>query len=662
VETLLLSSAEIQRARRRAGDPAWAPAAEALRRRAECAMHDESPLPAMDTAWYDADPARDFAKTYTEFHRFIRPATDRLHAARTLARAALVFREPRYAERARQWLQAIAGRATFHVRHHDSGMEYARFTLVLAETFAAVRDGLPTTECDRVLAHLERAGHAILDGTRHWLMKLPRMPYSNHLAFQRQGLLAAALSLGRADWIADALDGVRSFGELLAGATMDDGLCHESSTHYHFATFGALIGIAELVRHAPALGRDLYHETYANGRCLRQMFDAPLGLLLPNGELPPVGDCYARRAPLWEAQADKYELGFAVYRDPRHAWMLRRCAARSSEAALFYGADELPGGEAPGGRTHVWIEHGYSLLTAREGSAYWAPDNAAPVAFLGFDRSGIHHHLDRLGLQVAGAGRLWLEDVESRAVAAEGHAFSARIQDDFNRTGLAHNLVLVDRRSPAAGARQLEIREFKDLPDTKTISVADTDGALHEGVAQQRSVVVTPEYVLDVFQLSSPDAERDFDLLLHPRADGPAETGPLAFSPDASLPAAPPYAVLRDAASAPFDGAVELAWRQGEAECVAAVTVAEGRADRIFRAQWPVQSDWADGGRELFMVRARGRRACWVTLFRLTPPPRGAPPPWRVRTVERIFNGHNDEIRICVSAGAVERRHLLAGL
>jgi len=661
MNTLLLSTAEIERARRRAGDPAWAPAAEALRRRADRALRDESPAPPMDTAWYDADPNRAFAETYTLFHRFIRPATDRLHAAQTLARAALVFEEPRYLERARQWFREIVGRAAFHVRHHDSGMEYGRLAVRLAETLAALGEALPAAERDRALEQLDRAGRAILDGTRHWLENLPRMPYSNHLAFQRQGLLAAALSLRRAEWIADALDGVRGFGELLAGATTDDGLCHESSTHYHFATFHALAGIAELVRHAPALGRDLYRETFANGRRLKQMFDAPLGLLLPDGELPPVGDGYAERRPLWNAQADIYEIGFAVYGDPRYAWLLRRRAARDSEAALFFGAEALPAGEAPGGRTRIWIEHGYALLTPREDPGYWSADRFAPTAFLGFDRSGIHHHLDRLGLQIAGAGRLWLEDIESRAVAADGHAFSARIQPEFNRTGLPHNLVLVDQRSHAPGDRLLEIREFKDLPAVKSLSVADPGGALYEGVAQQRSVVVTEDYALDVFQLASPDAERIFDLLLHPRADGPADTGALAFAPDASLPAAPPFAVLRDVTSAPFSDAFELAWRQGDARCAAAVAVAEGRPDRVFRALWPTQSDWATGGRELFLVRARGPRACFVALYRLEAAS-PAVPPWRVRTVERVFNGKHDEIRVLVSNGDADRRHTLAGI
>lgn len=662
MSTLLLSNAELERARRRIGDPAWARAAEALRRRADRALRDESPPPPMDTAWYDADPNRNFAETYTPFHRFIRPATDRLLAAQTLARAARVFGEPRYADRARQWFQDIVQRATFHVRHHDSGMEYGRFAVPLAETLAALGDELPAAERDRALEQLDRAGRAILDGTRHWLENLSRMPYSNHLAFQRQGLLAAALPLRRGEWIADALDGVRGFGELLVGATTDDGLCHESSTHYHFATFHALIGIAEMVRHAPALGRDLYRETFANGRCLKQMFDAPLGLLLPDGELPPVGDTYAERRPLWDAKGDIYELGFAIYGDPRYAWLLRRRAARDSEAALFFGADELPEGEAPGGRTRLWIEHGYALLAPKEGPDYWAVDPFAPTAFLGFDRSGIHHHLDRLGLQIAGAGRLWLEDVESRAIAADGHGFSARIQQEFNRTGLPHNLVLVDQRSHTAGDRRLEVREFKDLPSVKSLSVADPVGALYEGVLQQRSIVVTEEYALDVFQLASPGAERIFDLLLHPRADGPAETGPLAFTPEASLPATPPFALLRDTASAPFADPLELSWRQGDARCAAVITVAEGRADRVFRALWPTQSDWATGGRELFLVRARGARVCFVTLYRLAATTSPAVRPWRVRTVERVFNGNHEEIRILVSNGEAERRHTLAGL
>ncbi len=664
VGTLHVSAEEFKRARERVGHPQWAPAVDGLRKAAERAFADRQPLPEMDIAWYDADPERDFAETYVPFHAFIRPATDLLEKARTLVYAGVVLGDRRYLERAGEWLLYVSGRVRYHVRHHDSGMEYGRLSVPMAEVYTALRGELPAEACDQIHERLERAAEAIQWGTEHWLDRLQRMPYSNHLAFHRHGLLAIGLVLGRADLIEVAIDGPRGFGDMLAGATYDDGLCYESSTHYHFATFGALLGMAEMVRHRPDLNRDLYRESFANGRDLKQMFDAPLGLLLPNAALPPVGDCYARRGPFAERHAKVYEIGYAVYSDPKYAWVLSQCR-RESRNALLYGVEEIPEGSAPGGTTRLWPEHGYSLLTAAERAEYWSPDNRAPAAFLSADRNGIHHHLDRLGLQVAGAGRLWLEDVESATVASEGHGFVAPIQKGFNRTTLAHNLVMVDQENQRASEAMLELREFKDLPGFKTITWVDPHGILYEGVVQARSVAVTADYLLDVVQVVGDDRERTCDLLLHPRADGPVEIGDLNFGPGPSLADEPPYAVLREVESANLGAGpsrVDLLWRQSDAACAVSVSVMEGQAQEVIRASWPVQSDWADGGREMLILRAVGKRVSFVSLYQIRNKDAGADRDWRVASAERIFNGKQDEIRIRTTDGSRQCSHVLEGV
>ncbi len=472
------------------------------------------------------------------------------------------------------------------------------------------------------------------------------MPYNNHFAAQRRGILSLGLVLGRSGWVEEALGGPRGFGELLAGATRDDGLCYESSTLYHYATLGSLVRMAEVVRHQGHLGRDLYRESFANGRCLKQMFDAPLGLMLPNGELPPLGDCYAGRRPLWEMRADLYEIGFGVYGDPRHAWLLRRAGDRTSTAAILRGAGRLEPAEPPLGRSRIWPEHGYALLTSRTGAGYW--DGQGYTAVLTGDRSGVHHHRDTLGLQVAAGGRLWTEDVECEAV--ESHGFSSWIQSGFNRTELAHNLVVVDEAEQSRLDLPLRVLEFKELPGCRTATLADLDGRLTPAVRRLRSVAVGPDYVLDAFQVEA-ETERTLDWLLHPRADGPAEHD-LDFVP-AALPERRPYSVLEEVASAPVGaGGAALTWRQTDQRFRAHVSA--GMAAELIRATWPIRSDGSGGRREMFMLRVRAARVHFITLYQLGLETE----PWRVDEVQRIHNGAEHELRVTVTRGDEARRHM----
>ncbi len=659
-DTIFCYGWEIERARRRAGETAWAPSVHALRRAAQTARAEVVP-DRFDSSWYDANPQREFHTTYREFHAYVGPAARCAGSVFPLIQAGWILGEEECLEYARRRIVHLAERFHFHVRHHDSGMEYGRIGMAMAEAYISLRSRLETDEIALILRSLEKCGEAVREGTRHWLERLAHMPYNNHLAFQRRALLAIGLALERSDWVGEALEGPRGFGDLLAGALYDDGLCYESSTSYHFATLGALLDMAEAVRHFPALNRDLYQEEFSNGRSLKQMFDAPLGLMLPGGELPPVGDCYAQRLPLW-SRAALYELAYAAYRDPRYAWIIRQ-GGRANVTALLYGADEVLPGDPPIPRTRVWIEHGYALLTCATSDAYHDPFNPAPAAFLGFDRSGIHHHMDRLGLQIAGAGSVWLEDVESRTISADGHGFSAPIQSQFNRTGLAHNLVMIDEESHHASDRPLLVREFRDLPTVKSLTVADLHGILYEGVRLSRSIAVTAEYVLDLVQISGGEQDRTCDLLLHPRADGPADTPALHFSSDALLPPRAPYALLREIEFSPVVGDLTITWCQGEKmKCNARLRVMEGRADRLFKARWPIQSDWQNGGREMFILRARGSRVVFLSLYVIRPVSNNEKRMWVFRAVERVFNGLHDEIHVRVFDGQHERRHVFEGL
>jgi hypothetical protein len=645
---LWIGREELARARQRIRKNEWRPAAERLRRQAAALADGQRTFPQFDTSWYDANPDQDFAGTYVQWDAYSQPAVRLLADAVALLQAGLVLEDARYLDLARGWTMHVADHFKFHVRHFDSGLGYSWVADHLAEVYAALAPAFPDAERQRLERAMAECGEAILRSTEQWLSdpRLIVMPYNNHLAAHRRGLLALALAFGRDDWTREALQGRRNFGELLVGCTRDDGLCYESSTLYHFATLSSMVKIAELVRHRPELGLDLYRQRFANGRSLKQMFDAPLGLLWPNGEIAAMGDCYARRQPLWrtdEGPAPLYEIGYAVYADPHYAWLLRQGRDRSSLQALLYGAESLEPAEPPLGRSRVWIEHGYTLLTSRTGRGYW--DESGVAAVLCGDRSGVHHHRGAMSLQVFAAGRLWLEDVESQAV--EQHAFSASIQAEFNRTMLAHNLLVVDEADQPAIATPVPVVEFKELPACRAATLSDVEGRLAPGARMIRSVAVTPDFCLDVIQAAS-GTEHTYDWLVHPRSDGSAESS-LELVPT-TLPDRPPYSRLRDAASAPVaDGQVSLCWKQGEATFVADVRT--GQPSTLVRAQWPVKSDWSAGGREMFMVRTQGRAVDVAALYQVW----GDGPRWRIEQVERRFNGQEHEMHVGVTNGQESR-------
>jgi len=642
---LYISDDELERARERVHKPSWRPAIDGLRASAERALERNPQMPAWDSAWYDAQPDRDYGETYVLFHDYIRPATRLLSGAHTLLIAGKVLQESRYLEAAKAWAQHVTEHGRFHVRHHDAGMAYSGMADGLGELYCVLGEQLGEGDRQGLRKALEACGEAVAVNSRHWAENLARMPYNNHLACHARGLLAAGLAAGRREWIDAALDGPKSFGRLLVGATYDDGLCYESSTGYHFATLHFLLQIAELARHSSHLSRDLYREPLANGRTLKDMFDAPLGMLLPNGELPALGDCYANRSPLWRRAAATYELGFAVYGDPRYAWLLGQAGERSSLNALLHGVDGLPPGEAVPCRSRLWLEHGYGLLACPEE----APEAAAVLTG---DRSGVHNHRDSLSLQLFAGGYLWTEDVESRAV--EAHSFSAPIQRAFNRTMLAHNLVVVDERDQQGLQAPLSVTRFSTLPSCHTMEMADGSGRLYPGVRMQRTVACTPDYVLDVLQVAS-GSEHTYDWLVHPRADGPVATG-LDFTA-ALLPERAPYEVLRGAevADAPKQGVV-LTWAQEDARF--RMDVLAGQDGRLYRAKWPVSSDWSDGGRELLMYRVLAASVDFIAVGQVLEDDE----PWRVASSERAYNGAHDEIRVSMVRGDEAREHVVEGI
>jgi len=90
---------------------------------------------------------------------------------------------------------------------------------------------------------------------------------------------------------------------------------------------------------------------------------------------------------------------------------------------------------------------------------------------------------------------------------------------------------------------RLDLIEFTNAPGLKRATIADLHGRLYEGVRQARTLIVTPDYVMDFFQASSTEPHV-FTWLTH--VDGQRVAGSLTASTPVKLPAEPPWSYLRD--------------------------------------------------------------------------------------------------------------------
>jgi len=642
---------EIARAKERVQSDKWKAQGELLLTQADKILAKWEVFPESDTSWYDENPDRPFSETYTLWHEYNNPVRDFVRDAATLLRPGILLDRDDLLKAAQIWALHVSENHKFYLDHYDSGMEYASLGGAFAELFCVLYDRLSDSEREQYSSQLTECGEAVMKCQKQWLTdpRLSRMAYSNHLAIQNNGLLKLGIVLGRTDWVDNVLDGPKSFSEMLAGATLDNGLCYESSTHYHYATLSGLFGIADTARCCPGIDRDLFREKCAGGVTLKQMIDAPLSLLLPNGELPQIGDAYSERyPPLWDTHTRMYERALVEYGDSEYIWFLHQ--KENYQGSLFYGMDkfEEEGKPLPAHSRHR-IEHGYVLLASQRDEEYWTGKGF--TAFITGDRSSIHNHRDALSVTVFGGGKLWVEDPICRPTI--GHGFSAPVQGAFNRTMLTHNAVIIDEQDRTGLKKTLPVIRFTELPECSESTMTDDEGRIYEGVKMRRHVAVTDEYCLDVFEVES-DTEHMCDWVMHPRKEGEADTG-LTFE-SAVLPDREPYSYLKSIEKAEAGDTVEMGWGQDNDRIKMNLSVnAEGS---LYKCAFPRVEDHSEGDREFFMFRTAGSSLVFIALYQLDT----GNAEWKIASSEKVDKGEKLELRIALEKEGKQEKHIFRAL
>src|SRR5262249_21773786 len=138
----------------------------------------------------------------------------------------------------------------------------------------------------------------------------------------------------------------------------------------------------------------------------------------------------------------------------------------------------------PAAPSGVYPGQGVAVLRSDESGRYWTGGGAAAVLRLGAAIGHGHNHY--LHLLLHGKGRLLYPDLQ--LVPYEPTYLS------WTREGIAHNTLLVDRQSP----RPSPCTTRQDFaPEAKFVAVT---GSPFENVTQTRALLMTPDYLADVFR------------------------------------------------------------------------------------------------------------------------------------------------------------------
>jgi hypothetical protein len=570
-------------------------------------------LPVFETEWWREARKKPWSDIYSEIAQhtmFVPPPA--INAARRLALFSLLSDDERVGRRAREILLHYT-QYTFEFEHYDVGMNYATWGVPALDVYDMLYDRFTPSERERINAFFGRFLDAVMKNDRFWVENEPGGRFNNHYAYHKQAIAAVGLFFGRDDLAVYALESREGVRDLLENGILDHGLWLESSFHYHFTPLHALVPLAEMFRHAGG-PIDLYTAKFRDGRCLKQLLDAPFDFVFPDGLAPNVGDGYGRDVYL--QNLDFYEYASAAYGDPRYAWLLLRQWPNRPDgddfdrkwSVLFRGRP-MDEAATPTVRSQVFPQHGYVFLRVPDGSDYWR--GAGWSAFLTFDRSGIHSHADKLSLILWARGRLLAQDVEGRT--SQGHSFSSAIQRELNRRTLCSNTVVVDGRDQPHLSRQLRLVDFAATTGLARATIADAEGLLYPGVRQQRTVIVTPDYVLDVFRVES-DKPHTYDWTLHPLGERGQTSSTLRFEPAVAMDGpSPPPKWIKNGRRAATDRTWQAEWAERGIE-LRLTLLGEARTE-VWLWDFPRDDRFSPPPTPMLQVRRRARSTDFVAIY-----------------------------------------------
>ena len=601
-------------------------------------------LPAFETDWWVEASRKHWSEIYPEIHLHTLGAISAPNIKAWEAAGLLAVTGDKSLIQPMRRILLHYARYSFFARHPDVGLNWAVWGIRAFCAYDVLAGHLSQEERELTDDFFRRMHEAVEENNAWWQAENPGGLYNNQNAWHNLIAGTYGLMYSQPHTVEQAIHSDQGFRDLIEQGSRDDGLWFESSLNYQFT---AVIAIAYFARLLANAGHplDLWKHEFANGRSLGRLFTGPVQVLFPDQTLPTIGDCYGNRVRLPFAGA--YHLAHQGINHPWTHWVLSQMAAPPFEA-LFTGLVDNEKPEPPFLFTRLFPEHGYVFLRSEEGLEYWSGEGFS--AFLSFDLDGIHSHRDKFTLMAFAEGEHLAVDPECRPTAR--HAFSSQVQAELNRATLCHNTVMVDKKDHQPVAGLLDLTVFQDTPGMKLATVEDLGQRIHPGVLMRRTVAVTQNYLLDIFQVKSAE-EHIYDYLYHfDSAKGPLEfSQELRFS-DYNLPKTGAYTWLRNARSSDSTGQQLIVARGGKHPSSLQTNAGE---TQIIYCDFPVSDEYKPPFIPMITLRRQGKAAVFVTLLRTG---NESVRPWKLVT-ERT---HLDILRVTVGDGRNEREFTVPAL
>jgi len=185
------------------------------------------------------------------------------------------------------------------------------------------------------------------------------------------------------------------------------------------------------------------------------------------------------------------------------------------------------------------------------------------------------------------------------------------VQRELNRTTVCHNTLMVDGAQHNGVGENLSLLDFRRTPKLKTATIADLKGLVYPGVRLQRTVEVTDDYVLDVFQATS-DEEHTYDWLFHAIDDEGKTRIYGGFTPT-TLPDEVPWTWLRNPKSAGKDGDWHADWHQGDLRF--RLTMLGEPGTEVITCDFPKNDKFESPPIPMLIVRRKAKTVTFIALY-----------------------------------------------
>lgn len=358
-----------------------------------------------------------------------------------------------------------------------------------------------------------------------------------------------------------------------------EGFWLEGAWGYQFYAMRPLTITAEIAKHH---GMNLWQQEPA----LASMFLAPLGVVLPDGNLPAFNDSH--EVPLYP-NAPLYELAYENMHDPRLLAVLSRSPRNSTESLLF-GVPTLPPAADNALKSAVFPESGYAMLRA--------PHTDLNIIMKFGPHGGGHGHFDKLGEIVYSGGAV-------QGVDPGTQLYGMALHKEWDQMTVAHNAPAVDElRQQAATGKLLAWKQGPDF----VAAIADA-GPVYTAAHLTRGILVTDHYAVQVDEATSTDGQpHRFDVNYH---NFGKQTLDLTSQPYAGFPAANGYNHLENAQRAETSGEITTHFLNEGENMTLSVLGSPGT--QVFTGVAPGPHPAVKV--PFFIVRRTGTSARFVTLF-----------------------------------------------